>query len=353
VSLLWTGFPGQRLQLVATDAHARVQRAGWLELPPLPDGGWAAQLELGKGVTPRAVAAGAEWLGVGDAGVWLYRAGAGTRPIVSLPPHREGEEVVDLATAGDRFVVGTSERIDVIDLATPAVLETPMPSVRLLDLAASPVGALVLFSDAGDPTRTVLRVAELRVPSVGAPVLSAPSDLGVPNVGSPRIQRTAGRVHLFGLEKSGRGLIYTWPEGSLAADPTVAEMNGGWRGVGPWERGAVLLAEHAVRLLEYGGSGWSEVSRIELPADPTAATAVQGGRLIVLVPGEVLDYDITAPAAPVLASRHPGSAYRAVEPVANGEVLLWSPPLAAPPLRWNPATAVPGDGFHTVIDGLP
>jgi hypothetical protein len=42
-----------------------------------------------------------------------------------------------------------------------------------------------------------------------------------------------------------------------------------------------------------------------------------------------------------------------VEPLPGGDVILWSPRMAAPPLRWNPATAVPGQGFLTVLDGLP
>jgi hypothetical protein len=75
--------------------------------------------------------------------------------------------------------------------------------------------------------------------------------------------------------------------------------------------------------------------------------------LVVLVPGEVVLYDVTDPAAPALLGRHPGSAFRQVEPLPDGQVLLWSPRLAAPPLRWDPATAVPGEGFQTVIEGLP
>jgi hypothetical protein len=34
-------------------------------------------------------------------------------------------------------------------------------------------------------------------------------------------------------------------------------------------------------------------------------------------------------------------------------VLLWSPPLAAPPLRWDPSTVLPGEGFVNVMEGLP
>ncbi len=361
-SFLWTGVPGQRLQLVAIDAHSRVQRAGWLELPPLPappDGGWAPQLQLGAGVTPRAVSGDDHWLGVGDEGLFLYN-GAGVQPVVSLPPHQPGEEIVDLA-AGEpqRFLVATAARIDLVDLETPAVTEFPLLYGRLLDIAAGPAGSgetTVLVADDSAVDGPSLRLAQLLTPADDAPLLTLPSELALPMPGSPRLLRTTGFVHLLGIAEDGHGMIYSWPANApgdpLIFEPTLAELATGWRGVGPWQRGAVLLAAQAVRLLQHGGSGWDEVSRIDLPAEPIAA-AVAGTRLVVLVPGEVLVYDVTDAAAPVLAASHPGSSYRAVEPLPGGDVLLWSPPLAAPPLRWSPATALPGDGFVTVIDGLP
>jgi hypothetical protein len=172
----------------------------------------------------------------------------------------------------------------------------------------------------------------------------------------PRLARTVGHVHLFGLDEDQDGLIYTWSDVAagelLTSEPTVSELPGGWRGVGPWPQGAVLLAPSAVRLLSFETGTWQEVSRVELDAAPIAA-AVAGSRLVVLLPGEIAVYDLTDPAAPALVARHPGSSYRAIEPLPGGDVLLWSPPLAAPPLRWDPASAVPGAGFTTVIDGLP
>ena len=355
-SFLWAGFPGQRLYLVALDAHDRVQRAGWLELPPLPPvDAWQPQLELGSGVTPRAVAADQEWLGIGDEGIWLYRT-TGTKPVVSLPPHESGEEVVDLAVDGGRFLVATGQRVDLVDLVNPAVIEVPIAFGRVLDLAAGTGEAMVLLADDSDPMNPNVRLAQLLTPANETPTISPPSELALPRPAAPRLQRTTGYVHLFGLQTDGKGVIYTWPESALSepatAQPTIGELPGGWLGVGPWQRGAVLLAPKAVRLLEHGTGGWSEVSRLDLAADPTGA-AVVGSRLVVLVPGEILVYDLADPAAPVLAGRHPGSSYRAIEPLSNGEVLLWSPPMAVPPVRWDPASAVPGNGFTTVMDGLP
>ncbi len=354
-AFLWSGYPGQLLHLVAIDAHSRVQRAGWLELPPLPTGdGWPPQLELGAGVTPRAASANADWLGIGDEGIWFY--GSGAQPVVSLPPHEEGERVVDLAADGDRFLVATDRRIDEIDLATPAVSSVPIASGRVLDLAAGSGEAVVLLTDDGDSGQPVLRLAQVSTPASGAPSLLGPSELALPILSEPRLERTSGAVHLFGLDADGQGILYTWPASALGellgAEPTVFELPGGWRGVGAWQEGAVLLAPQAVRLLRYGAAGWSEVARIDLDAEPVAA-AVAGSRLVVLVPGEIRVYDLGDPAAPVLAASYPGASYRAIEPLPDGDVLLWSPPLAAPPLRWDPATAVPGSGFTTVIDGLP
>lgn len=108
----------------------------------------------------------------------------------------------------------------------------------------------------------------------------------------------------------------------------------------------------SVALVEHETTGWTEVSRIELEAQPSAA-AVTGNLLVVVLPGEVRVYDVSIAASPVLSATHPGSSYREVEPLPGGEVVLWSPRMAAPPLRWNPATAVPGQGFLTVLDGLP
>jgi len=357
-TVLWAGFPGQRLQLVAIDAHSRVRRAGWLELPPLPvspDGSWTALLQLGAGVTPRAVAANDDWLGIGDEGVQLYAAGA-VQAAVSLPPHERGEQVADLAAAGERFLVATDKRVEVLDLHTPAVYDLPVDAGRVLDLAAGTDDAIVLLADDRDPAHTALRLAELHTPADEGPTLSAASELAVPALAAPRLARTDGRVHLLGLDVEQEGVIYTWPASAagevLTAEPTVSELAGGWRGIGAWSQGAVLLAPAAVRLLAYEPSGWREVSRVDLDGEPIAA-AVAGSHLVVLLAGEIAVYDVGDPAAPVLVASHPGSSYRAVEPLASGEVLLWSPPLAAPPLRWDPATALPGDGFTTVIDGLP
>ena len=358
-SFLWAGRPGQPLHLVATDAHPRFRRSGWLELPPLPDGGWAPQLELAPGVTPLATAGGADWMALADAGIWLY--GLGPLPVAAVPPGAPDEEVEALA-ADDRFVFAvTRERLDVLDRNDQSLAEVPVTGGAILDVVAADwiatPGATLLLLDDGDPAQPVLRLAELSLPAGEAPQLAAPSDPGLPALRQPALLRSDdGTLHLFGLDENGDGVVYSWPSAApgeaLAAPPVEWQLGAGWHAVGGWERGAVLLDGATVSLLEYGAGGWSEVALIDLGAEAISA-AVAGDRLVVLLPGEIQVYDVSTPAAPVLESRHPGSAYRQVEPLPNGEVLLWSPRMAVPPLRWNPATAVPGEGFQPVIEGLP
>ena len=129
-------------------------------------------------------------------------------------------------------------------------------------------------------------------------------------------------------------------------------MPAGWRAVGPWQHGAVLVDSASVALIEHGSGSWTEVSRVDLETQASAA-AVAGNFLVVVLPGEVRVYDVSTATAPVLLATHAGSSYREVEPLPGGDVVLWSSRMAAPPLRWNPATAVPGQGFITVLDGLP
>jgi hypothetical protein len=355
-SFLWAGRPGQQLHLVATDAHPRFRRSGWLELPPLPTAsGWGAQLELAAGVTPLAVTGGADWLAVADSGVWLY--GAAPQPTDALPPRTKDEEVLTLAGGEPRLFAATRDRVDLLDRTTRALQEVQMPaSTAVLDVAPGAGGATLLVSDTSDPAGAALRLIELLAPEGGAPSLSAPGEQALPLLAAPALQRTAGYLHLLGLKQDGKGAIYTWPDSTpLTAISEVSEVPAGWRAVGPWERGAVLLDATAVRLYEHddqAGAGWSEASHVDLPAAASSA-AVAGNNLVVILPGEVMVYDVSNAAAPVLKSRHPGSSYRQVTPLSGGQVLLWSRRMATPPLRWDPATAIPGDGFHTVIDGLP
>jgi hypothetical protein len=345
VSFLWSGRPGQRLHLVATDAHGRFRRSSWLELPALPAGGWAPLLELAEGVTPLAAAGGAGWLALGDDGVWLY--GAGTQPLSVVPPRAAGDEVVALAAAGDLLLAATRDRVDLIDRGDESVREVPVAAGTVLDVAADTgsEGAMLLLAD---PIEPVLRL--MRLETGEEPVLTEEAALA--QLSDPSLQSTPGYLHLFGRAADGQGVIRTWTTGAALGTPDVELVPEGWTGVGAWERGALLLDAAGVRLMEHGADGWTEVSRIDLPIEPWAA-AVAGGSLVVLLPGEVRVYDVSDAAAPVLAATHPGSAYRAVEPLTGGEVLLWSPRMAAPPLRWAPAAALPGDGFTTVIDGLP
>jgi len=343
VSFLWSGRPGQQLHLVATDAHERFRRSGWLELPALPGGGWAPQLVLARGVTPLAVTGGADWLAVGDDGVWLY--GAGTQPVSTVPPRTPADEVVALAASGDLLFAATRDRIDLLDRNAETVREVPV-SGMVLDVLADAGGATVLLAD---PVEPALRLA--RLDGAEEPVLTA-AEGTLPLLSEPALQRTPGYLHLFGLEADGKGVIHTWTGGSPAGAPEVWEVAEGWTGVGAWEGGALLLDAAGVRLVAHGAEGWTEVSRIDLPAEPWSA-AVAGGALVVLLPGEVRVYDVSDAAAPVLTATHPGSSHRSVEPLTDGEVLLWSPRMAVPPLRWAPAAALPGDGFTTVIDGLP
>jgi hypothetical protein len=132
----------------------------------------------------------------------------------------------------------------------------------------------------------------------------------------------------------------------------VSELGGGWTGTGEWSGGALLLDDTSVRLLGTDGASWTETSRIDLVRRPTSA-AVSGSILVVMTASEVLTYDVTDPAAPGLLAVHPGSSHLAVEPLGAGEVLLWSPRMAAPPVRWNAALEAPGSGFEVVWDGLP
>ena len=360
-SFLWAGRSGQRLHLVATDAHARFRRSGWLELPPLPSGdlagGWEAQLELAAGMTPLAVAGGADWLAVADSGVWLY--GAELQPTDTVPPRTKGEEVTLLASGEPLLFAATRDRVDLLDRTVRALREVRMPAgTAVLDVAPAGGGAMLLVSDTSDPARPALRLMELLASEGETPSLSVASEQALPLLAEPVLHRTDGFLHLFGLAPNGNGVLYTWPSDTpdepLSAVPQAFAIPAGWRALGPWERGAVLLDGTAVRLYEHGTLGWSEVSHIDLVS--ASAAAVAGDKLVVIVPGEIQVYDVSNAAAPVLEGRYPGSSYRQVTPLAGGEVLLWSPRMATPPLRWNPATAVSGDrgdGFHTVIDGLP
>ena len=360
-SFFWAGRPGQQLYLVATDAHPRFRRSGWLELPPLPSGGWGAQLELAAGVAPLAVSGGADWLAVADSGVWLY--GAAPQATDTVPPRTKDEEVLTLADGEPLLFAATRDRVDLLNRSARALQEARMPAATaVLDVAPGAGGAMLLVSDTSDPAQPALRLMELLAPAGAAPSLSAPSEQALPLLAGPALYRTAGFLHLFGLASNGGGVIYSWPsdtpEEPLSAVPQRFVIPAGWRALGPWERGALLLDGTAVRLVEFGTSGWSEVSHIDLPsaAAPEAEAVVVGSSLVVLVPGEIQVYDISDAAAPALQSRHPGSSYRQVTPLSGGEVLLWSRRMATPPLRWNPATSTPGDGgdgFHTVIDGLP
>jgi len=357
VSFLWSGRPGQRLHLVATDAHPRFRRSGWLELPALPDGGWAPPLELAPGVTPLAVTGGADWLALADNGLWLY--GTAPQPAAVVPPRAADDEVVALAGIDSLLLSATRDRIDVVDRTNGTVEEVPATSGAVLDLAPGDGAAVVLLADASDPLLPMLRLAQLLLPSGEPPVLLPADAPAVPMLENPVLHRTDGFLHLLGRGAEGQGVIYTWPSVApgepIAADPEIWESPAGWRAAGPWRRGAVVVDGTSVRLLEHGADGWTEVSQIELPAEAwSAAVTGEGGDvLVVLLPGSIALYDVTNPAAPTPLSTHPGSSYRKVEPLPGGQVLLWSPRMAAPPLRWDPATAVPGAGFQTVIPGLP
>ncbi|HSF39576.1 MAG TPA: hypothetical protein VLT87_07265, partial [Thermoanaerobaculia bacterium] len=356
VTFLWAGRPGQQLHLVATDAHGRFRRSGWLELPPLPAGGWEPQLELADGVTPLALTGGADWLALAGEGIWLY--GEGTQPTDVIPPKSADEEVLALA-ADDRFLfVATRGRLDLLDREAQSVAEVPVTAGTLVDVVADDVAtgeATVLLADTSDPENPALRLSRL-LSDGEAPALSAPGDAVLPVLAAPSLHRTAGYLHLLGLQPEGGGAIYTWPSSApgepLLTSPQTFAVPAGWSATGPWERGAVLVQGTSVALFEHGASGWAEVSRIELEAAATAA-AVSGNTLVVLLPGEILTFDVTTATAPALLARHPGSSYQAVEPLPGGDVALWSPRMATPPLRWNPATAAPGEGFLTVLDGLP
>ena len=349
----WPGFPGQQLHLVATDAHNRFQRAGWLELPALPDGGWSQQLALPAGATPRAVAGDADWLALGDEGAWLYDAAGQLQ--LSVAPARPDEQVEAMAGTGTDVLIATAERLDVLDRTDQSLVELPVTDGRLLDVAAGAGEATLLLADDSDPAQPALRLAEALLPDGAVPEISAPGALALPLLDGPRLGRTDGYLHLFGLQ-DGHGVIYSWatatPGDVLTATPQVWDWKPTWRDVGSWDQGAIVLEAAAVRLLQFGAAGWSEVSRLDLPSAPLSATAA-GGRLVVVLDGSIQVYDLADPAAPMLTATFPGSSYRRVSPLTDGEVVLWAPPLGTPPLRWNPASAVPGDGFHTVIDGLP
>ena len=361
-SFLWAGRPGQALHLVATDAHTRVQRPGWLELPPLPEapeGAWQPQLTLASGVTPLAVQGGADWSALGDKGVWLYGTAAQSTYNVSLRSPQE--EVLALEGAGDDLFLATREHLGRLDRVARTVATLPaLPLAESSGVAVSagPGELAVLLLDGSEPSAPVWRLAQLSL-ATAAGESSAwldPSATALPILGSPALQRTANRLHLFGLDATAAGVIYSWPTTALGepltATPEVSELASGWRGVGAWERGAVLLADHAVRLLEDGATGWMEVARLDLAADPLSAV-VAGTNLVIVLPGEVLVYDLTTPASPALLARHPGASYSSVEAVSETEVLLWSPRMPVAPLRFDVATAVPGEGFTNVIVGLP
>jgi hypothetical protein len=353
-TFLWSGRPGQRLHLVATDAHPRFRRSGWLELPALPDGGWAPPLALEPGVTPLAVAGGIDWLALADNGLWLY--GTAPQPESVVPPRSANDEVVALASVDPLLLAATRDRIDVVDRASGSVAEVPVASGAVLDLIPGDGAAIALLADASDPAQPLLRLAQLLLPPGEAPVLLPPDAPAVEMLDAPVLFRTDGSIHLLGRGAEGQGVIYTWPSVApgdpIPADPEIWETPAGWHAAGPWQKGAVVIDGTSLRLLEHDAAGWTEASQIELPAVAWSA-AVSGDVLVVLLAGEIALYDVSNPAAPTLLSTHPGSSYREVEPLPGGQVLLWSPRMAAPPLRWDPATAVPGAGFQTVIPGLP
>jgi hypothetical protein len=355
-TFLWPGYPGQELHLVATDAHDRVRRSTWLELPPLPDGGWAPQLRLARGVAPSAVAGGPNWLAIGAQGVWIYDT-TGLEAHTALAMRAPDEEVVAFAAENtDRLYIASAARVDVLDPLAQTLVEVPFEESRVLDVVSGDDRATVLLTDPGADTQPLLRLAEIEVTDTGVPTASGSTVTGIPMLTAPSLTSTAAHLHLFGLEENGSGSIFSWETnaaGSLTGvTPEVATLPDGWRGVGAWQRGAVVFDDVSVRLLEHDGFAWTEVARIVPEAPPTAA-AVAGDSLVVLVAGDVLVFDVTQPAAPVLLGRHSGASYRAVEPLSNGEVLLWSPPLATPPLRWNPRSATSNEGFRTVLEGLP
>jgi hypothetical protein len=350
-TFLWSGFPGQRLYLVALDAHARVQRAGWLELPPLPDGGWKALLRLPSGVTPQTATGTSEQVIVGDTGVWSIAA---DREPATLLSSTSADAAVALAADGNSVYAAFRDRLTLLDTGGATAMALPAIDGSLVDVTVGngPLSALVETTSADGGSS--LRLEQLTLPN-GAPTWTTAAP-AVPSLRQPHLLRTTGSLDVAGLDEDGNGEIYSWSldgTGEIEDAPAVlSTLPGGWTDLGAWQQGVVLLADSGVRLVQHGDGGWTEVSRISLPIVPQSA-AISGDRLVVLGAGEVLVYDVSDPSQPVLANTFPGSSFERVTPLPNGDVLIWSPPLAAPPLRWNPATAVPGDGFVTVIDGLP
>ena len=201
VSFLWAGRPGQRLHLVATDAHGRFRRSGWLEMPPLPEAGWAAQLELAAGVTPLAVTGGIDWLAIGDDGVWLY--GMTPEPVSVLPPRAANEEVVALSASGNLLFAATRERVDVVERIAETLQEVPVPQARVLDVAAGDGEATLLIADDSDPAQPALRLLQVLLPEGEAPTLSVPGD-ALPFLGAPALQRTRGISTCSGCSRTAR-----------------------------------------------------------------------------------------------------------------------------------------------------
>jgi hypothetical protein len=361
-TFLWAGRPGQLLHLVATDAHTRVQRPGWLELPPLPAdpaGTWQPQLALATGVTPVAVAGGTDWSALGDKGVWLY--GTAPQPTLNVSLLSPDEEISALTSSGDDLFLVTREHLGRLNRVLRSVETLPALPVAEASVAVVSAGdgeLAALLLDARDPAAPVLRLAQMSLAGgAGEPVAWLdPSATALPVLASPALLRTTDRLHLFGLDENGAGVVYSWPTTvvgePLTAAPEISELAAGWRGVGAWELGAVLLADQAVRLLADATGGWTEVARVDLATDPLAAT-VAGTTLVILMPGEVLVYDIATIASPVLLATYPGSSYTSVEAISETAVLLWSPRMPVSPLRFDLAAAVPGDGFTNVIVGLP
>jgi hypothetical protein len=364
-SILWAGEPGQQLHLVATDAHGRFQRSGWLELPPLPAGeGWS-QLALDSGTTPLAVTGGADWLAVGDEGVTLY--GTGPAPVLSVAPQSADDEVQSLTATAGQVVSATRGRIDLISRAGSSLLELGTGDSLVLDAigtgtsggdAGTSGSVAVLLLDHGDPVAPRMKLAEIAVAD-GEPVAWLPvGESTLDPLGNATLLRTAdGYLHAVGHTADGTSLVHTWPsavagEAAMATPATTQLASPTWRAVGAWEQGMVLIEPTGVRLLEHGASGWSERSTVDLGVAVTSA-AVVGTNLVVTVPGEVVVFDVSEPSLPLEVARHPGSSYTAVAPLASGDVVLWAPRMAVPPLRFDPATAQPGVGFQVVIDGLP
>jgi hypothetical protein len=267
---------------------------------------------------------------------------------VRFPSARD--EVVALDADESTLHVATGDAVLALDHGQLASLqqltEWRHESGSVRSVASSSDGAFALIRD---PAGRGLRVVGPRAKPDG---LLGSSELIAP-LASPLLGRAGSALWLAGLDPSG-GRLAWWEGTAVSESPARLDLPEGWSAATASPQGLVLVSGSTVRILELSVPGWRESASIDVVA-PVLSAATAGEHLVVLLSGEIVVYSVADPLAIAIHSRHPGSAYRAVTPLADGEVLLWSPRFAVAPLRWNPEAALPaaGDGFETVYEGLP